>query len=108
MTHSPFDTESIVGYHAERLIAEWGRLGGSILITRADIERDYVTTADIMREFACGHDTAARWIKKYFDKSAVEIMGGRYYVHKSEVERWRKRYGDNKPIKGRRLRGLAD
>lgn len=76
------------------------------MVTRKEIESDYLNTEDIATEFSCSTETARRWIDKYFDRSAVEVMGGRYYVHKNEVQRWRERYGDVKPVRGRRLRNL--
>lgn len=76
------------------------------MVTREQIDRDYVDTDYIMSEFACSHQTATRWIKKYFDQDAVEVLGGRYYVRKDEVERWRQRYKQSRPVRGRRLRHI--
>lgn len=77
------------------------------LITRKDLERDYLTVAQIAAEFSCAKFTVRRWIDRYFDKSLVEISGDQFWVHRSEVARWRSIHGD-KTVKGRRLRELVD
>ncbi len=74
-----------------------------MLVTSADLERDYLTIEEIAKQFDCAPSTVTRWRRKYFDKAFVEVSGGRYFVHKDEVERWRQKYGDTKPVRGRRL-----
>ena len=53
---------------------------------------DYMTTQQIADDWGFSEDTALRWLRKYADKDAVEVHGGRYYVHKDEVHRWKADY----------------
>ena len=56
---------------------------------------DYMSIQEIADDWGFSHDTALRWLKKYADKDAVEVHGGKYYAHKDEVHRWKAAYERN-------------
>lgn len=53
---------------------------------------DYMTVKEIAADWGFSDDTALRWVKKYADKDSIEVHGGRYFVHKEEVHRWKAAY----------------
>lgn len=65
---------------------------------------DYMTVEEIASDWGMNVETIRRWIRKgYADRKMVEVHGGKYWVHKEEVHRWRAAYEGTYPIKGRRV-----
>lgn len=63
---------------------------------------DYLTTKEAAVLLGVHEQSIRRWSRERADPAMIEIYGGVYLVHKTEVERWRVALAGRRPMKGAR------